>query len=796
MFFRLVWLLQLSFLFILAPCYSQTETPVVQEYVETWDTVFSETEQYLQAGVYSDEKSESLYNSLSDIRSTALGLKESVDAQTGAVSKLLEALGEKPEADSTPESVIIAQKRDEYEDQITHYKEQLAQIELAFIRTDELTNGLSKLRTGLLVQEIFSRYPPPLNTDTLFIAIREALSHIQSMVRAPLDWYNSLERDSLQRAELLPTVLIIVFSVSLGFFMRAAILNRYGRDDANENPSLTLRISAAIAEGVARGLVPLLTLAGLGLWIVQHNLRIEGLFLDMLRSGFKASVYFVVFSTLTMAVLSPNKPDWRLTGMSQVASRIVGYTAILLIGATAIDFFIVDSTRSLDLSLQMQSVYLSLVVTLKSSLILIICSNRWWDSGGDEETTDSSVSLSSTLLLLLYVRRLIILIAVISIIATGFGYANFATYLIDNLISSTIFILGFMGLRAILMESLAAITRSGFLRKQLGLRIITLQRIRLWVGGLITTSIIIAAIFQLLLIWGVAKADLLRGVEAIADGFSVGSITISLTEIVFAVLVFIAAMALTRLFQRSLLNTILPQFTSDRSVQHSLSSGAGYIGILIAFMMFIAALGIKLESIVIVAGALSVGIGFGLQNIVNNFVSGLILILERPIKVGDWVVVGENEGFVQEINFRATELETFTRASVIIPNSEILSNAVTNLTYHDKIARIEIPLQVAYGTGPRRVFEILQNAAHTHELVLANPEPFVLLTDFGADGLCFELRCYVRDGTEKLAISSAIRLEILEKLEQAGIDIPYPQRVVRFDKTETLDRAEPFISPG
>ncbi len=133
-------------------------------------------------------------------------------------------------------------------------------------------------------------------------------------------------------------------------------------------------------------------------------------------------------------------------------------------------------------------------------------------------------------------------------------------------------------------------------------------------------------------------------------------------------------------------------------VQHSITAGIGYAGIILAVSLSIAVLGADMANIALIAGALSVGIGFGLQNVVNNFVSGLILLFERPITVGDWVIVGANEGFVKDIHIRATELETFQRASVIIPNADLLSTAVTNWTHKDSWGRIEIRVGIAYGS--------------------------------------------------------------------------------------------------
>ena len=175
---------------------------------------------------------------------------------------------------------------------------------------------------------------------------------------------------------------------------------------------------------------------------------------------------------------------------------------------------------------------------------------------------------------------------------------------------------------------------------------------------------------------------------------------------------------------------------------------------------------------------MSVGIGFGLQNIVNNFVSGIILLIERPIKVGDWVVVGGNEGLVRRISVRATEIQTFQRAAVIVPNAEFLSNSLTNWTHKDRNGRIEILVGVAYGTDTQQVEEILLGLAKEHEEVMTIPEPFVLFRDFGASSLDFELRCFTENVTRRLRIASDLRFKIDAAFREANIEIPFPQRVV------------------
>ena len=172
------------------------------------------------------------------------------------------------------------------------------------------------------------------------------------------------------------------------------------------------------------------------------------------------------------------------------------------------------------------------------------------------------------------------------------------------------------------------------------------------------------------------------------------------------------------------------------------------------------------------------GVGFGLQSIVNNFVSGLILLAERPIKTGDWVTTSDGEGYVKKISVRSTEISTFDNATVIVPNSELITNSVTNWTHDGNEGRIIIPIGVSYDSDPHRVREILLDCATRHPLVLHDPSPVVYFADFGASSLDFQLRCYLPDINYGLSTKSELRFMILSELRAAGIEIPFPQRDV------------------
>ncbi|MEM9093933.1 MAG: mechanosensitive ion channel domain-containing protein, partial [Pseudomonadota bacterium] len=216
----------------------------------------------------------------------------------------------------------------------------------------------------------------------------------------------------------------------------------------------------------------------------------------------------------------------------------------------------------------------------------------------------------------------------------------------------------------------------------------------------------------------------------------------------------------------------------DSGVQNSLKTLIGYVGLLIAFAAGVSALGFDLSNLAIIAGALSVGIGFGLQSIVNNFVSGLILLFERPIKVGDWVVTSAGEGIVKRISVRSTEIETFNRSSVIVPNSELISNAVTNMTHKNTVGRLIIPVGVSYDSDVEEVIRLLEEAANETKLMVSYPAPYVYFESFGDSALNLELRGFVRDINQSLSIRTKLRVAIFNKLKEAGVSIPFPQRDV------------------
>jgi potassium efflux system protein len=258
-----------------------------------------------------------------------------------------------------------------------------------------------------------------------------------------------------------------------------------------------------------------------------------------------------------------------------------------------------------------------------------------------------------------------------------------------------------------------------------------------------------------------------------------GSLRFSLGDILLFALTVWAAFVLSALVRFVLEEDLYPRLRFGRGLPQALSSMVHYALLLAGFLLAVAALGIDLTKVTILAGAFGVGIGFGLQNVVNNFVSGLVVLFERRIDVGDAVQIGEVAGRMQQMGIRSCTVRTWEGAEVIVPNASLISDKVTNWTLSDRRRRIDVAVGVAYGTAPEKVLDLLVAVARAHAQVLADPAPVALFKGFGDSALQFQLMCWTDRFESWMLVQSELAVALYAALREAGIEIPFPQHDVR-----------------
>ncbi len=258
----------------------------------------------------------------------------------------------------------------------------------------------------------------------------------------------------------------------------------------------------------------------------------------------------------------------------------------------------------------------------------------------------------------------------------------------------------------------------------------------------------------------------------------IGGVEVTTLSLVQGALIFAAFIFASRLLRRLLRDRVYPRTRIDAGVRNAINNFINYGLLTLGVLVALQAVGIELTTLTVFAGALGVGLGFGLQNIANNFVSGLILLLERPVKTGDYIDLGTTRGVVKRIGARSTQIRTRDNIAIVVPNSELISQSVTNWSLEDPKTRIHVGVGVAYGTDPHRVEALLLGVAKAHPQVLTVPPPRIWFQDFGASSLDFVLLCWVRNPatTGLRGLRSELRFAITDAFTKAGIEIPFPQR--------------------
>ncbi|MEO9337968.1 mechanosensitive ion channel family protein [Mesorhizobium sp. SB112] len=678
----------------------------------------------------------------------------------------LEQLGPAPADGATPEPDLVRTERQNLLAEKAEINAVLGLAENLSIRISALIEKIVELRRDLFAKLLTSRYDVNYG---LFGDVWAAFhSEGMKLYRVISSWLTFVFNFKLESV-IAATLLALIAAAVMLFGGRRLFGRAFEANEDVEDPSYLSRLSVAFWST----LVPSVSLAvffGVIYFLYDYFAILRGDIGIMLWSlVYVVSIVFFVHR-LSVAVLSPKLPNWRLIPVETKPARFL----VLLIFATAffsgLDSFLSTVYRVLGSPLQL-TVGEALISTVIIGILVIFIAlvKPFSDEEGQPKPWPRLL------------RYLLFVLGGGTIISALLGYIGLSRFLsqqivVNGAILTTMYI-GFLSARAVSEEGGFASTGFGqWYQRFFNSEESSLDQMGLLASIAINIFIVLVGLPLILLQWGFQFGDMQTWLYKFATGFQIGTFSFSPIGLLSGILIFAVVYFIVRWFQGWLDGSVMARGKVDAGVRNSIRLVVGYAGIALALIMGISAAGLDLSNLALVAGALSLGIGFGLQNIVSNFVSGLILLVERPFKVGDWVVAGAFSGTVRKISVRATEIETFQRQTVILPNSEFINSAVGNWTHRNKIGRVDIKVNIAYDSDIKQAHALLLEIARSHPLVLKNPEPFVLFANFGTAAVEFEVRVFLADINNGGTVQNDIRFAILEAFDEADIDIPSTAR--------------------
>lgn len=730
---------------------ADTAAPSASLDYAAWEAMAVRAENALQDPSRTSDDLDRLRAQLVDWRGALLGAQSANSTRIATLRTQIAALGAAP-ADGGIESDDIANRRAELTDQLVRLQAPGIAADEAYRRADGLIREIDRVQRDRQADQLLQLWPMPVNPANWPSAVRVLSGTALAVGRETAAlWQTPDARVVL--GDRLPVVLaLLVLSIAIMWRGRPWI-DRLTYKLQNRASVRGQRIWA-FAASLGQIVVP-----QFGVMLLSIGLLLTGMFGATGQAAIGSlpriglCLYCAIWLGGRMFPVGPRaEAAFPILADQRNEGRFLAKAFGLVLG--------LETLRNvLDVPQQVSeaaSAVLAFPFILVAGILLVRSGQFMARQLGADPTPDDGRSYSNRLIVVL--SRGAIVVGIAGPVLGAIGYVSAASALVFPAVLS----LGLIGLLSVLQRLVADI-HAMIMRREDQTDADALVPVLIGFGLTLATIPVFA------LIWGARIADLTELWNRFREGFQLGDARISPTDFLFFAVVFGLGYTLTRMFQGALKSTILPRTGLDQGAQNATVSGVGYVGIFLAALIAINSAGIDLSGLAIVAGALSVGIGFGLQNIVSNFVSGIILLIERPVSEGDWIEVGTTSGIVKSISVRSTRIQTFDRSDVIVPNSDLIAGRVTNWTRFNRSGRLIVPVAVPFTTNSRRVEVILREIAESQPLAVLNPAPIIALTGFGSETMNFEIRVILRDVYFQVQVRSEINHQIAERFAAEGI---------------------------
>jgi len=720
---------------------------------------------------------------------TVDALIEQLGPQFDAVKARLDQLGPAPDKDANVDA-----DRAEQQKAFNDLDGQLKRARVLSVEIDQVKAQIVAKRRALFNHALFQRSFSIMSPDLWVSVVSEIPSDMKAAATIGQDWLSGASTRLAQWRGIFFAALLVLIAALYVLVDRLAHRELARALQAVE-PTRLQKVVAALWIGAVTAIVPIL--AALAFAQILHAFDLVNARLEPVLQGLIESVRRIAFAAgIVRGLLAPLRPTWRLMELSDSAAQRLANLVMGVVIIVSLMKVIEAINELIAVSLPVAVAVHALGATAVALLMAVSLKGIMAPPEADDEclgpVVEPGQDWSGPL-------RFVAWIAIVAILGSVLiGYVAFGAFVTDQIVWVTF--VGCVTYMLVLfanegfehaLRPPAPIARA--VMSSLGLRRESLEQLGVLLAGVATVSLTAAAILLVLAPWGIESDDMLANLRSAFFGFKIGDVTISLASIALALFFFAVVLFVTRTVQRWLEKKLLPHTQLDTGLRNSIRTSIGYVGFIVAVAISLGTLGFSFEKLAIVAGALSVGIGFGLQSIVNNFVSGLILLWERAVRVGDLVVVGEEQGYVRRINVRSTEIETFDRVTMIVPNSNLVTGVVKNWVRGDKIGRIKIPVAVNLEADPEHVRTVLIDVAKQHEMVEKLPAPNVMFIAMTESLLKFELICFVGDVEKAGRVKSDLHFAIHArfKIENINISPPAaPAPVIHIGGLDTLKKQD------
>ena len=740
-----------------------------------------------------DDDGRKLLNDVNAIGTAAEQLAARRTEELADLDSRLAGLGPAPEKGAAPDAPDVAEQRANLSKQRAAVDAELKLARLIAVDAEQRGTDLIRQRREQFQAALTTRIDSPLSGN-FWRNLRNALpgdtARLQALGRE-LDQAASAAMEPGHRGAAITSLVAALLLAVAGTWLAERLLVRLV---PAKLPAGRLRRSLLASASV---LVYVL-LIGLAAQLAWSALEVGGPLSDHLRELSEATVRLAIFSAFVIglghALLSRKRSSWRLPGLSDdLATRLSPYPWWIAIVAS-LSGLVTDVNRIIGASLAAEvSMH---AVTALAMATIVACALRHLRAPAAapsadlpaNDADDASQATQAVQTAQLPEPRpvwlgLLVACAGISVVATvlmvAFGFVALAGTLTRQMLwTGVVFATTYLLFQLVddLCEAVIS-SRGGFgerLHKGLGIDAKLLDQASVLGSGVLRVALFFYMVIALLAPFGTGPDEVFRRGTSVEQSLKIGDLTLAPQALLTALAVLVAGLVLIRVLKRWLEESYLPNTSMEPGMRSSIVTLLGYVGGVMVVAAALAGLGISVERIAWVASALSVGIGFGLQAIVQNFISGLILLAERPVKVGDWVVLGTTEGDVRRVNVRATEIQLGDRSTVIVPNSEFITKTVRNMTLTGAPGRVLLRLPAPLDVDARRMRDLILTAFTEHEGILDTPAPVVQLEDIVSGTLTFLAIGYVSNPRNAGGVKSDLLFTILESLRNAGLALSPP----------------------